>query len=67
MSADPTFTLTCDGQTGDLAEEVRMASSLVKMFNAWKRAGKHIQPQTFSSWGPWTTSNAKSSRPYGER
>jgi inhibitor of KinA sporulation pathway (predicted exonuclease) len=67
MSADPTFTMICDNQTGDLAEEVRMASSLVKLFNAWKRAHQPTSTSTFAYWGPWNKNTAKSSLPYGEK
>lgn len=60
MSADPTFTIICDGKSGDLSEEVRVASTLVKLFNAWKRdAGrKPVDRSPWSFWGPWTKSNS---------
>lgn len=70
MSADPTFTLTCDNESGDLAEEVRMAAALTTMFNSWKRERRYQvkqKPSPWAFWGPWTSSNAKSTNPYGER
>jgi hypothetical protein len=41
-----TFALVCDGSSGDKDAELRMASSLHIMFNAWKR---HKLPQAI----PW--------------
>lgn len=70
MSADPKFTLTCDNETGDLAEEVRMAASLVKLFEAWKREAasrQRTRPSAWAFWGPWTSSNARNDRPFGKR
>lgn len=41
------YSLLCDGKSGDVEAEKRMASSLQVMFNAWKR---HKLPQAL----PWT-------------
>ncbi len=38
MSTPDSFMLICDGASGDIAAEVRMASYLSEMFTGWKRA-----------------------------
>ncbi len=54
------FLLICDGASGDVGAEVRMASYLVEMFTGWKRAHRtaHAEPWSVEStrggtWG-WT-------------
>lgn len=60
MKSPDSFMLICDGTSGDVAAEVRMASYLSEMFTGWKRAhgASRAEPWSVTStrgrtWG-WT-------------